>query len=165
MPNFNKVILAGHLTRDWEMRYAKSGSAVGSNAIAVNRKWKNEDGDQQEEVSFFNVTAFGKSAETLDEYTKQGDPILVDGRLKQDTWKDKETEEKRSAVVVIIESFQFLKGGSGDDDKPNRKSRERDDDDRPKKKRKHDYSEDDDSDDSDDDDRSERHGKRKGEPF
>jgi len=88
MPNFNRVFLMGHLTRDVETRYTPSGTAVGSFAMAVNREWKNQDGEKQKETSFFECTAFGKQAETLAEYVHKGDPLFLEGRLKQDSWDD-----------------------------------------------------------------------------
>jgi single-strand DNA-binding protein len=115
MASYNKVILAGHLTRDVEVRFLPSGSAVGDFTLAVNRKWRTEAGDEREEVSFINCVAFGKRAETIAEYVKKGAMLLVDGRLKQETWEDKESGKKRSAIKVMVESFTFIGAKRSDD--------------------------------------------------
>jgi single-strand DNA-binding protein len=112
MPSFNKVILAGNLTRDPELRYTPKGMAIARIALAVNRNWRSETGEQKEEVTFVDVDAFGKQAETIAQYMKKGRPILIEGRLRLDTWEDKQTQQKRSRLGVVLESFQFL--GSGD---------------------------------------------------
>jgi single-strand DNA-binding protein len=117
MANFNKVILIGNLTRDIEIRHTQGGSAVGKTGIAVNRKWRPQgDGELKEEVTFVDLTAFGKSAETLNEYVGKGSPIMIEGRLHYSTWEAKEGG-KRSKLEVIVETFQFL-GGKRDDDRP-----------------------------------------------
>lgn len=102
----NRVIIAGNLTRDPELRYSQSGTAVSKATIAVNRKWGKGD-DQKEEVSFIDVTAFGKQAEQFGEY-KKGQNVIVDGRLKLESWEDKQTKEKRSKLGVICEGFPGL---------------------------------------------------------
>jgi len=108
MASFNKVILAGNLTRDPEMRYTPKGTAVATFGLAVNRRWKSETGELKEEVSFIDVDAFGKQAETIAQYLKKGRPFLVEGRLKQDTWEDKNTHQKQSKLKVILEGFSFI---------------------------------------------------------
>lgn len=108
MASFNKTILMGHTTRDVELRFTPKGAAVGEFAIAVNHTWTNEAGERKEEVSFFNCVVFGKQAETLAQYVKKGDPLFLEGRLKQETWEDKQTGQKRQAVKVIVNQFQFL---------------------------------------------------------
>ena len=108
MANFNKVILIGNLTRDPELRYTPKGTAIAKIGLAVNRTWKTETGESKEEVTFVDIDAFGKQAETLGQYMKKGRPIMVEGRLKLDTWEDKQTNQKRSRLGVIMESFQFL---------------------------------------------------------
>jgi single-strand DNA-binding protein len=105
--NFNKVIVGGYLARDPDLRYLPSGSAIASFAVAVNRKWKNEAGEQQEEVSFVEVTAFGKTAEVVSQHFHKGKPILVEGRLRQDRWEDKATGKPRTKLGVVLESFSF----------------------------------------------------------
>src|SRR3954471_24309790 len=113
MPSFNKVILAGNLTRDPELRYTPKGTAVAKIGLAINRQWKDDTGQQKEEVTFVDVDAFGRQAEVISQYLKKGRPILVEGRLKLDQWDDKQTNQKRSRLGVVLESFQFLDSGSG----------------------------------------------------
>lgn len=108
MASFNSCILLGNLTRDPELRYTPSGTAVVDIGLAVNRAWTSEAGEKKEEVSFFNLTAFGRTAEVCAQYLKKGDPALFSGRLKQETWDDKQTGQKRSAVKVIVEHMQML---------------------------------------------------------
>jgi len=117
MANYNKVILIGNLTRDPELRYTPKGTAVAKIGIAVNRSWRTETGETKEEVTFVDVDAFGRQAETLGQYMKKGRPIMIEGRLKYDTWEDKQTSQKRSKLGVVMESFQFLDyGGRGSDE-------------------------------------------------
>ena len=117
MPNFNKVILAGNLTRDPELRYLPKGTATARLGLAINRQWRDDSGQTKEEVTFVDVDAWGKQAETICQYVKKGQPILIEGRLKLDTWDDKQTNQKMSKLRVVVEGFQFLGGpnreGSG----------------------------------------------------
>lgn len=113
MASFNRVILAGNLTRDPELRYTPKGTAVARLGIACNRKWKSETGELKEEVTFVDVDAFGKQAETIGQYLKKGRPILIEGRLRYDTWEDKQSGQKKSKLGVVLESFQFLDSGGG----------------------------------------------------
>jgi single-strand DNA-binding protein len=113
MANFNKVILAGNLTRDPELRYTPKGTAIARIGLAINRKWKSESGEMKEEVTFVDVDAFGKTAETIGQYLKKGRPILIEGRLRYDTWEDKQTKQKKNKLGVVMESFQFLDSGGG----------------------------------------------------
>lgn len=115
MANFNKVILAGNLTRDPEVRYTPKGTAIAKLGLAINRTWKNEAGETKEEVTFVDVDAFGRTAEVISQYLKKGRPILIEGRLKLDQWDDKQTGQKRSRLGVILENFQFLDSGRGGD--------------------------------------------------
>jgi single-strand DNA-binding protein len=110
MANYNKVILAGRLSRDVELRYTQAGKPIGTLSLAVNREWRTETGEKKEECSFIDCTSFGKQAETLGQYVKKGSQLLVEGRLKLDTWDDKQTGAKRSKLGVVIEQFQFLDG-------------------------------------------------------
>lgn len=112
MASFNKVILVGNLTRDPELRYTPKGMAIAKIGLAVNRNWTNEAGEKKEEVTFVDVDAFGRQAETLAQYMKKGSPLLVEGRLKLDQWDDKQTGQKRSKLGVVVEGFQFLGGGN-----------------------------------------------------
>lgn len=109
--NLNKLMLAGNLTRDPELKYTAKGSAICAFGIAVNREWKTETGDKKEEVTFVDVTAFGKQAELIAQYLKKGNPLFLEGRLKLDQWDDKQTGQKRSKLGVVLESFQFLPRG------------------------------------------------------
>jgi single-strand DNA-binding protein len=108
MANFNKVILAGNLTRDPEMRYTPKGTAVAKFGLAINRTWKNETGETQNEVTFVDVDAFGRQAEVICQYMKKGRPFLMEGRLKLDQWEDKNTHQKQSKLRVVLESFSFI---------------------------------------------------------
>ena len=110
MASFNKVILIGNLTRDIELKYLPKGTAVCNLSLAVNRRWKNEAGDEKEDVYFAECKAFGKQAETIAQYVKKGHPLMVEGRLTREEWDDKKTGEKRSTTRIMIETFQFLKG-------------------------------------------------------
>jgi len=104
---FNKVILVGNMTRDIELRYTPSGTAVGSTGVAVNRKFKGADGSQKEEVCFVDVTFFGRTAEVANQYLRKGSKILVEGRLKYDTWTD-QNGGKRSKHSVTVENMTML---------------------------------------------------------
>jgi single-strand DNA-binding protein len=108
MASFNKVIIAGNLTRDPELRYTPKGTAIAQITLAVNRKWKSETGEMKEEVSFIDVDAFGRQAEVIGQYLRKGRPFLVEGRLKQDTWEDKNTKQKQSKIKVVLEAFSFI---------------------------------------------------------
>jgi len=114
MANYNKVILAGNLTRDPELRYTPKGTAVVKIGLAINRTWKTETGESKEEVTFVDVDAFGRTAEVISQYLKKGRPILMEGRLRYETWDDKQTNAKRSKLGVVLENFQFLDSGRGD---------------------------------------------------
>lgn len=114
MANFNKVILAGNLTRDPEMRYTPKGTAIASFGMAINRKWKSETGEMKEEVTFVEIDAFGRQAEVVAQYMKKGRPFLVEGRLKLDQWEDKNTHQKQSKLKVVLEGFSFIDSRGGD---------------------------------------------------
>lgn len=113
MNGFNKVILAGNLTRDPELRYTPSGTAIAKFGLALNRKWKDsQSGEMREEVTFVDVDAFGKQAELIGQYVKKGQPLLVEGRLKMDSWEDKQTQQKKSRLGVVLEGMTFLGSGT-----------------------------------------------------
>jgi single-strand DNA-binding protein len=114
MPNYNKVLLMGHLTRDVEIRYLPKGTAVGQIGLAVSRKWKDDAGQAKEETVFVDCEAWGRTAETMAQYLGKGKPVFIEGRLKLDQWDDKETGQKRSKLKVVVESFQFV-ASKGDD--------------------------------------------------
>lgn len=119
MPNYCKTIIAGHTCKDVELRFMPSGKAVGNFTIAFNREWKTETGEKHSESTFVDCTVFGKQAEVLSQYTKKGAPILLEGRLKQENWEDKNTHVKRSKLVLVVEGFTFL-GKRDDGDAPPR---------------------------------------------
>jgi len=111
---FNKVILVGNLTRDIELRYTPSGTAVGNTGIATSRKFKGADGQQKEEVCFVDLTFFGRTAEIANQYLRKGSKVLVEGRLKYDTWQD-QNGGKRSKHSITVENMTMLdsKGSTG----------------------------------------------------
>ena len=104
---YNKIILAGNLTRDIEIRYTQSGSAIGNTGIASTRKFKSATGEQKEEVLFVDLTFFGRSAEIANQYLRKGSKILVDGRLKLDQWTAQDGT-KRSKHGVTVENMTML---------------------------------------------------------
>ena len=119
MASFNKVILAGNLTRDPELRYTPKGTAVARITLAVNRTFTSgEGGEKKEEVSFVDVDVWGRQAEVISQYMKKGRPLLVEGRLKQDTWEDKNTKQKQSKLKVVLESFSFIDSGNRGGESP-----------------------------------------------
>ena len=105
---FSKVVLMGNLTRDPENRTTSGGQNVTNFSLAVNRSWKSADGTQQEQVSFINCVAWGKTGEIISQYVSKGNPLLVSGRLDQRSWDDKDSGQKRSVVEVIVEDFNFI---------------------------------------------------------
>lgn len=115
MASFNKVILVGNLTRDPELRSTPNGTSVCRFALAVSRQFRNSDGSAREEVCFVEVDSFGKQAETIARYMVKGRPILVEGRLRLDQWES-QNGEKRSRLMVVAESFQFLGNNRSDGD-------------------------------------------------
>jgi len=110
--SLNKVFLMGNLTRDPELRYIPSGSAVANFSVAVNRTYKDSTGEKKEDVSFIRVVVWGKMAEICSEYLTKGRAVLVEGRLKSRTWEAQDGQ-KRSALDVIATNVQFI-GPKGD---------------------------------------------------
>lgn len=110
---FNKVVLMGNLTRDPETRTTPNGQSVTNFSLAVNRTWRDANGQTQEAVSYIDCVAWGKAGEIIAQYMQKGRALLVSGRLDQRSWDDKETGAKRSKVEVIVEDFNFVDGGSG----------------------------------------------------
>jgi len=108
MANFNKVYLMGNLTRDPELRYTPKGQAVVKFGLAVSRRYTTESGEAREEVTFVDIDGWGKQAEVISQYCKKGRPLFVEGRLRLDQWDDKTTGQKRSALKVTLEGFQFI---------------------------------------------------------
>lgn len=107
---FNKVILMGNLTRDPELRSTPSGQSVAGFSLAVNRSWKNANGETQEAVDYIDCNAWGKAGEIISQYMTKGSAILVSGRLQQRSWE--QDGQKRSKVEVIVEDFNFVGGGN-----------------------------------------------------
>jgi single-strand DNA-binding protein len=127
MASFNRVILLGNLTRDPELRYTPSGMAVTDIGLAVNDRRKNANGEWVDETTFVDVTLWGRTAEIAGEYLTKGSPTLIEGRLKMDSWDDKQTGQKRSKLKVVGERLQLLgakgQGGSeGGGPRPPRQS-------------------------------------------
>jgi single-strand DNA-binding protein len=112
MASLNKVMIMGNLTRDPEVRYTPKGQAVVDIGLAVNRRYKVEN-ETREEVTFIDVTFWGRSAEIISQYMKKGRPLYVEGRLQLDSWEDKATGQKKSRLKVIGDEFQFLGGRDG----------------------------------------------------
>ncbi len=104
---YNKVILLGNLSKDIEIRYSQSGSAIANTAIATTRKFKGADGTQKEEVLFIDVTFFGRSAEIANQYLRKGSKVQLDGRLKLDQWTAQDGQ-KRSKHSVSVENLTML---------------------------------------------------------
>jgi single-strand DNA-binding protein len=115
MASFNRVILVGNLTRDIELKYLQSGSAVTEVGLAVNNRRKNQSGEWVEETLFVDVTLWGRTAEVASEYLSKGSSVLVEGRLKLDTWESE--GQKRSKLRVIGETMQMLGGRGGNPDR------------------------------------------------
>ncbi|HEY2343997.1 MAG TPA: single-stranded DNA-binding protein [Chthoniobacteraceae bacterium] len=116
MPNLNKVMLMGNLTRDPEIKYTPKGTAVTEFGLAVNRVYTSESGEKKEETTFVDISMWGRQAEIAAEYLKKGRPVYIEGRLKLDSWDDKQTGQKRSKLRVVGETLQFLgsrEGGGG----------------------------------------------------
>lgn len=109
MASFNKVILVGNLTRDPQVRYTPGGTAVAEIGLAVNRQWfDKQTNSRREEVTFVDVTLWGRTAEIAGEYLGKGRQVLIEGRLQTDTWDDKETGQKRSKLRVVCENMTML---------------------------------------------------------
>ncbi len=124
MASFNKVILAGNLTRDPQLSTLPSGTPVVELGIACNRRWKGKDGSSNEEVTYVDVRSYGRQAEVINQYFNKGKPILIEGRLKFDQWEGKDGG-KRSKLYVVMEGFSFVGnagggggGGGGGRDEP-----------------------------------------------
>ncbi len=113
MADVNKVILIGRLTRDPQMRYTPTQTAICEFGLAVGRKFKTASGEQREETAFIDCTCWGKGGEIFNQYMAKGKQVYIEGRLKYDTWEDKNGGGKRSKLSVVVDDFQFL-GSPGD---------------------------------------------------
>ncbi|TVR13696.1 MAG: single-stranded DNA-binding protein [Planctomycetota bacterium] len=115
--NLNRVLLAGNLTRDPQVRFFANERAVANFSIATNRRYKGADGELKEETTFVDVEAWGRTAELVGQYLTKGQPCFLEGRLRLDQWEDKQTGAKRSRLLVVADSVQFLStrgaGGGG----------------------------------------------------
>ena len=121
MANFNKVLLIGNLTRDPQLSYLPSQTAVVEFGLAVNRRWTGKDGEKKEDTCFVDCQAFAGQAETINKYLSKGSPVFVEGRLKFDSWTAQDGS-KRSKHRVTVETFQFLGGGPRTNDGQGRQS-------------------------------------------
>ena len=108
MSSFNKVILMGNFTRDPELRQTQNGTSVCRFSIAVNRSYNSQDGSTRDETCFVEVDSFGRTAENISKFFSKGRPILIEGRLRQDSWEDKQTGQKRTKLLVVLERFEFV---------------------------------------------------------
>jgi single-strand DNA-binding protein len=147
MPNLNKVMLIGNLTRDPELRFTPSGKAVAELGLAINRIWYNEQNQKQEETTFVDVTVWGRAAENAAQYLQKGRSVLVEGRLQMETWQDKQSGQERSKLRVVADTVQFLgssheAGPSDDDDDRDSRRSEGRREDRPEERRESSRSED-----------------------
>jgi single-strand DNA-binding protein len=115
MPHYNKVLFMGHLTRDPQLKTLPNQTVVAEFGMACNRKWKSAGGEEREEVCFVDCAAFGRTAEVIGEHFIKGRAIFVEGRLKYDTWEDKQSGSKRSKLSIVVDSFQFV-GSRGESD-------------------------------------------------
>ena len=114
MASYNKVLLMGNLTRDVELKQTAGNQSVAEIGLAVNRRFKDRDGNDREETTFVDCEAWGRTAEVMAQYLAKGRPVFIEGRLKLDSWQD-QSGNKRSKMRVVIENFQFIdsKGGGG----------------------------------------------------
>ncbi len=111
--SFNRVLLMGNLTRDPQLKYLPSQTAVVEFGLATNRKYRTQSGEDREEVCFVDCTAFGRQAEVINQYCQKGRPLFIEGHLKFDSWEDKQGGGKRSKLSVVIDGFQLLGSGPG----------------------------------------------------
>ncbi len=113
MPSYNKVLLMGNLTRDVEIRTTPGNQNVANFGLAINRHFRTQSGEQREETTFVDCEAWGRTAEVMSQYLSKGKPVFVEGRLKLDTWQDKESGQNRSKMRIVVESFQFIDSRGG----------------------------------------------------
>lgn len=111
--NLNKVMLAGNLTRDPVVRFLANERAVADFGLAINRRFKTNDGQQKEETTFVDIECWGRTAELVGQYLTKGRGAYIEGRLKLDQWDDKESGQKRSKLKIVADTVQFLSSGGG----------------------------------------------------
>ncbi|WP_281950608.1 single-stranded DNA-binding protein [Nitrosophilus kaiyonis] len=107
---YNRVIMLGNLTRDIELRYTQNGMAIAKSAIATNRRYKTQTGEQKEETCFIDITLFGRAAEIANQYLKKGRKILIEGRLVFEQWVD-QSGQKRSKHSIAVDNLQMIDRG------------------------------------------------------
>lgn len=117
MSSYNRVTLIGNLTRDPELKQTKSQTSVADLGLAINRYWTDESGQKREEVTFVDVTVWGRVAENAVKYLSKGRSVLVEGRLQMDSWQDAQTGQNRTKLRVVAEVLQFL-GAPRSEDQP-----------------------------------------------
>ena len=122
MASFNKVLLMGNLTRDPELRYVPSGTAVATFTVAVNRVYTSQAGEKKEEVSFIRIVVWGRRAEVCGEYLSKGSPVFVEGRLQSRSWEGQDGQ-KRNTMEVVADNVQFLRGAGADKTAPDASSK------------------------------------------
>jgi len=108
MPNLNKVMLMGNLTRDPELKSTQGGTSVCKFGLAINRRWTDASGTTKEDTTFVDCVAWGKTGEAIAKYLAKGKPVYVEGRLTLEQWQDKESGANRSKMGVTVEAFQFI---------------------------------------------------------
>ena len=113
MAQLNKVFLIGNLTRDPELRVTPKGTAICQFGLAVNRQYKDESGATRDETAFIDIEAWGKQAELVSKYLQKGSPAFIEGRLRFDSWEDKQSGQKRNKLKVVLDNVQFLSRGGG----------------------------------------------------
>ena len=111
----NIVVLKGNLTRDPELKFTSAGNAKCTFGIAINERWKDKDGNLKEDVTFLDCQCWGKTGEVIAERLRKGNPILIEGQIRQEEWEDKNTGEKKRATRIRVDKFEFCGGGRSDD--------------------------------------------------
>lgn len=125
--SLNKTFLIGNLTRDVDLKYTASGTAVANFGLAVNRKYANSDGEKVEDVCFVDIVAWDRLAEVCGEYLAKGRPVFIEGRLQMDSW-EQEDGQKRSRLRVVAQNIQFFGGGAKTDSDGKDADKDADDD-------------------------------------
>ncbi len=110
----NKVILIGNLGKDPEVKYTPSGTAVAKFSLATNERYKDKEGNWQDRTEWHNITAWARTAEIAGEYLKKGRTVYIEGRLRTDSWEDKNTHEKKYRTEIVVENLVLLGGGRGE---------------------------------------------------
>lgn len=124
MASFNKIIMMGNLTRDPQLSYLPSSTAVCEIGLATTKTFQKQDGSKGEETCFVSAKIFGKRAEVINKYFHKGDPILIEGRLQYQSWE--KDGQKRSKNEIFIENFEFVKSGNSGGQQDSRPAQEND---------------------------------------